>query len=110
MKFAMAFLLIFTVLADFSVASYDIDTCHTTSEEASICTDAHLEDSEANNHEESSGTHACHNHAGHSHIAIFPELYSDLKSSATELSIKFPNYTVQNINLYLNEISRPPIS
>lgn len=110
MKFFVAFFLIFSVLADFSVASYDMASCLSMCEEASICTDAHVDKTEDSNHEQSSGGHACHNHAGHSHVAVLPPLHSVLKSIANDLTYEFPKHIIQNINFYLNEISRPPIS
>lgn len=110
MKFVLAFLLIFTVLADFSVASYDMACCESACDEASICADTHLTGHDSDHDSNSNSSHGCHNHADHSHIAVIDSVLSGLVNSVAELTVKYPKFNIQNINFFLNEISRPPIS
>ena len=110
MKFVLAFLLIFTVLTDLSVASFDMASCESLCDEASICSDKHLESHDSKENSDANSAHGCHNHAGHSHVAVLDNAQSNFSNSISDILVKFPKYQVQNINLYLNEISRPPIS
>lgn len=110
MKIVLALLLMFSVLADFSVASYDMASCESACAEASVCADDHLAGHDSDHGADSNSGHGCHNHAGHSHVAIINASINDLNSNVSALSVKFPKHKSNNLSLFLNEISRPPIS
>lgn len=104
MKFFIISILMFSVLADFSIGTYDMASC----DESSICSDTHIDGQDTKT--TTSDNHECHSHVGHSHLAIIVSHFSDLVSETSDLAVQFPKYKVQNINFFLNEISRPPIS
>mgnify|MGYP000577882158 CR=1 FL=1 len=108
MKLIITIFLIFTVLADFTSASFHndgIDSC----ESQISCVEADLHSSSDRDHNEGEDHHD-HCHLGHSHNLITSSNNIEFYPRFQKITIMYPLLKVGSIKNYFLDIIRPPIA
>lgn len=106
MKFLIIFFLLFSILADFTSASYESSESLVSCDSKSLCADQDYHQTSEAGHDQDH----CHCHAGHIHLALMEVTRSISSPEMTQLRRSLLTINNNKISNYLSEIIRPPIA